>query len=130
MAPLQPSVLVVDDDDSIRLLIRTALRRKGYTVAEARDGREALHAMKTTSPGLVVLDLMMPLVSGWDVLRARAQDADLRAIPVIVVSAARNEAVTDEVKSSVSAFLPKPFDLEALETLVRSFAPAGSTAIA
>lgn len=62
-------------------MIRAALRRDGYVVYEARNGREALDAMRARRGDLVVLDLMMPEVSGWDVLETRAADAELRRIP-------------------------------------------------
>jgi CheY-like chemotaxis protein len=86
------SVLVVDDDPSIRKMVIAALKRDvaGYTFAEAGNGRDALDVMRGQLPDVVVLDLMMPIVSGWDVLRERAGDEDLRKIPVIVVSANRD----------------------------------------
>jgi len=109
------SVLVVDDDSSIRRMIVAALRRDqpAYTFLEAPNGRDAL-------------DLMMPIVSGWDVLRERSEDADLRRIPVIVVSANREPAVAEAVTAGICAFLPKPFDIGALSALVRSCIPSAS----
>ena len=68
---------------------------------------------------MVVLDLMMPIVSGWDVLQEREQDERLRAIPVIVVSANRDPEIADAVDKGICAFLPKPFDITALNALVR-----------
>jgi CheY-like chemotaxis protein len=116
------SVLVVDDDPSIRKMIIAALRRDRpeYTFVEAGNGRDALDVMRDQVPDVVVLDLMMPLVSGWDVLRERADDAELKKIPVIVVSANRDPEVAMAVQSGIGAFLPKPFDIGALSALVRS----------
>jgi CheY-like chemotaxis protein len=117
----QPAcVLVVDDDDSIRKMIRALLTRSGYSVCEARNGREALDEMRAGRADLVVLDLMMPEVSGWDVLIARAADADLRRIPVIVASANRGPEIADALRGGICALLPKPFELEALRALVAS----------
>src|SRR5947207_9905041 len=82
-------VLVVDDDPSIRRMIMAALRRDGYTFSEAANGKEALEIMRQEHPSVVVLDLMMPIVSGWDVLRERASEPALQSIPVIIVSANR-----------------------------------------
>lgn len=116
------SVLVVDDDPSIRKMVIAALKRDalGYTFAEAGNGRDALDVMRDQLPDVVVLDLMMPLVSGWDVLRERASDEDLRKIPVIVVSANRDPELALAMQGGICAFLPKPFDIGALRALVRS----------
>ena len=116
------SVLVVDDDPSIRKMIIAALRRDApdYTFIEAPNGRDALDLMRSARPDVVVLDLMMPVLSGWDVLRERADDDDLLRIPVIVVSANREAEVATAVTSGICAFLPKPFDIAALRALVRS----------
>ncbi|HEX8255495.1 MAG TPA: response regulator [Thermoanaerobaculia bacterium] len=121
------TVLVVDDDPSIRKMVIAALKRSdaGYTFIEAPNGREALDLMRSEHPDVVVLDLMMPLVSGWDVLRERADDEELKAIPVIVVSANRDPEVATAVNAGICAFLPKPFDISALNALVRSCIPPG-----
>lgn len=113
-------VLVVDDDPSIRRLIVAALKRDGYVFAEAPNGREALQLMRSLRPAVVVLDLMMPVASGWDVLEERQQDAELRQIPVILISANRDPEVASAVDKGICAFLPKPFDIAVLSALVRS----------
>lgn len=117
------TVLVVDDDPNIRRMIVAALRRDGYEFIEAPNGREALDAMRQDHPDVVVLDLMMPVLSGWDVLRERADDPALRAIPVIIISANRDPEVATAVAQGICAFLPKPFDIGALSALVRSCIP-------
>ena len=113
-------VLVVDDDPSIRKMIVAALRREGYDFLEASNGRDALDMMRARQPDLVVLDLMMPLVSGWDVLEERATEPELRKIPVIIVSANQDPEVGTAMGQGVCAFLPKPFDIGALSALVRA----------
>ena len=113
-------VLVVDDDPSIRKLIATFLRRRGYTPIEAKNGREALQEMRAGEAQIVVLDLMMPEVSGWDVLEERAKDPSLQAIPVVVVSANFGPEAARALDKGICAMLPKPFDLDALEAIVRS----------
>jgi CheY-like chemotaxis protein len=114
------SVLVVDDDPSIRRMIIAALKRDGYTFSEAPNGKEALELMRSQHPSVVVLDLMMPIVSGWEVLQERENDAELRQIPVIIVSANRAPEIATAVDKGICAFLPKPFDIGALSALVRS----------
>lgn len=113
-------VLVVDDDPNIRRMIVAALKRDGYTFLEAPNGRDALDLMRAEHPDVVVLDLMMPVLSGWDVLRERMGDPELRSIPVIIVSANRDPEVAHAVSQGICAFLPKPFDIGALSALVRS----------
>lgn len=121
-------VLVVDDDPNIRRMIVAALKRDGYDFLEAPNGREALDAMRSEHPNVVVLDLMMPVLSGWDVLRERADDPDLRSIPVIIISANRDPEVATAVAQGICAFLPKPFDIGALSALVRSCIPPDAQA--
>lgn len=113
-------VLVVDDDPSIRKMIAVFLRRRGYVPIEASNGREALREMRSGEAHLVVLDLMMPEVSGWEVLEERSKDAALRAIPVVVVSANFGIDTSGSLGKGVCGLLPKPFDLSALENLVRT----------
>jgi CheY-like chemotaxis protein len=119
-------VLVVDDDVNIRKMIIAALRRDGYVFREAANGRDALDVMRNEHPDVVVLDLMMPVLSGWDVLQEREHDPTLRKIPVIIVSANRDPELAIAVNRGVCAFLPKPFDIGALGALVRSCVAPGT----
>jgi len=113
-------VLVVDDDPAIRRLIIATLKRDHYEFFEAPNGRDALDLMRREDPDVVVLDLMMPIVSGWDVLQERLRDPKLMKIPVIIISANREPQLADAIDKGVCAFLPKPFDINALTALVRS----------
>jgi CheY-like chemotaxis protein len=81
------TVLVVDDHPDTRLLVAALLRRAGHPTACATGGRAALDAIRAEPPGLVILDVMMPDVSGFDVLAALRDDARLRAVPVVMYSA-------------------------------------------
>lgn len=113
-------ILVVDDDASIRKMILAALRRGPYQFFEAANGKEALDLMRNEHPDVVVLDLMMPILSGWDVLRERQSEPALSRIPVILISANRDPEIANAVDKGVCAFLPKPFDIGALSALVQS----------
>jgi CheY-like chemotaxis protein len=117
---LATRVLVVDDDPAIRRLVIAALKRDGYEFIEAANGREALERMREQQPDCVVLDLMMPIVSGWDVLQERVRDPELTKIPVIVVSANREPELIRALDKGICAFLPKPFDISALSALVKA----------
>jgi CheY-like chemotaxis protein len=112
-------VLVVDDDPGIRRLLATVLRRRGFQLLEACNGREALTAMRGGKADVVVMDLMMPEVSGWDVLRERAVEPALMAIPMIVVTASSSPQLTDLLLDrQVYAVVAKPFDLDVLVAAV------------
>jgi CheY-like chemotaxis protein len=113
--PRSLCVLVVDDDSSIRKLLSAVLRREGYRVVEARNGREALTEMSTGNIDLIIMDLVMPEVSGWQVLEERIADPALLRIPVIVVSASNTvKAVAGVLDRQGFAVISKPFDLHVL----------------
>lgn len=113
-------ILIAEDDANIRRLIALSLRREGYHLVEASNGRDALDLMRRGEAEVVVLDLMMPGLSGWDVLAERARDRQLQKIPVIVMSANAGERVAEVMNQDICAFLPKPFAIETLCSLVRS----------
>jgi CheY-like chemotaxis protein len=80
-------ILVVDDDPALRELVRRLLEREGYAVQEAENGRAALARLREAPPGLIVLDLMMPEMDGFEFVSAVRSDEDWRTIPIIVVTA-------------------------------------------
>jgi CheY-like chemotaxis protein len=100
-------LLVVDDDRDVREALRTALENEGYTVAVAANGAEAIHKMAERPPRLVLLDLMMPVVDGWEVLDRMRDDPDLAGVPVCVVS-----AVAAHRPARADFVLRKPFAVE------------------
>jgi CheY-like chemotaxis protein len=102
-------ILIVDDDPAIRNVVADILEMSDYSVRMATNGLEALNEIQTHPPALVLLDLMMPVMDGWEFLR-RIQGEPLR-VPVAVMSAARDAgSVSDEL--GAQAFLPKPFELD------------------
>ena len=80
-------VLVVDDDAALRELMRRVLEGAGYTVVEAENGRVALERLRTMAPGVILLDLMMPEMDGFDVVAEVRRHEAWRAIPIVVVTA-------------------------------------------
>jgi DNA-binding response OmpR family regulator len=128
MSERERRVLVVDDDVSIRGFLAEALTDEGYSVRTASNGREALSILESWRPALILLDLMMPEMDGWEFRvqqRARAAVAD---VPVVVLSATRDLAAKAHVLEAAQVF-PKPFDLDTLlGTISRITAAApGST---
>jgi CheY-like chemotaxis protein len=104
-------VLVVDDEQSIRDFLGIVLEDEGYEVRTASNGQEALEQLATDLPDLLVLDIMMPVVDGREVLRRVRADPGLSRLAVLVMSAAADPAL---LGSGFDAFLAKPFDLDDL----------------
>lgn len=113
-----PRILVVDDESPLRELIVVTLG-DGYRCDEAADGDQALALMRDAKYDLVLLDVMMPGRSGLDVLREMRDDARLRSVPVVVLSAWQTQADVDAARDAGgTAFLSKPFPPEDLATTV------------
>lgn len=110
-------VLVVDDETDIRQALAEVLTFEGYQVVDARDGQEALDKARQYRPELVLLDLMMPRMNGWEFRRAQKGDRALARIPVVVLSAFENDGDLD-----AEAYIEKPFDVEELVSAVRRYA--------
>jgi len=105
-------VLVVDDEPDVLLLCRVNLEFEGYEVVEAADGVEALSQMRATKPDLVLLDVMMPLLDGWQVLEQAQADEDLAGIPIVLLTAKVQDS--DQLRG---------FDLGAAEYITKPFSP-------
>jgi CheY-like chemotaxis protein len=110
-------LLVVDDDREIREALRTALEDQGFTVAVAANGAEAIQKMAERPPRMVLLDLMMPVLDGWEVLEHMREDPELATVPVCVLS-----ALTGTPPPRADFALRKPFKIEALLNLVAAVA--------
>ncbi|MCH8041263.1 MAG: chemotaxis response regulator CheY [Nitrospinae bacterium] len=118
-------VLVVDDMSTMRRIVRNVLKQIGYTsVEEAPDGQEALKRLKGGGFGLVVTDWNMPVMTGLELLKAIRADAELKILPVLMVTAeAQKENIIEAIQSGVSNYVVKPFTAEALlEKLTKVFA--------
>jgi two-component system, OmpR family, response regulator MtrA len=104
-------VLVVDDEDAVRALLRDLLELEGYSVREAPDGPTALAAVDAAVPDVVVLDVMMPGLSGLDVLAVWRDRPELSGMPVLMLTAAADDETTwAGWAAGASCYLPKPFD--------------------
>ena len=111
-----PSILVCDDDPSLRELVRAVLGPR-YRFLEASDGKEALAAMRELSPDLIVLDVMLPGLSGIDVLEAMRADDELSGMPVVVITA-WSHAEVEAWTAGADRFVSKPFDPDELSDAV------------
>lgn len=111
-------IVVVDDDPDIRELIFQTLTDEGYTVVQHSEGNQALVGMRTEMPALVLLDLMMPTLSGGEMLQLIRSDDTIAHVPVVLISASRElEGIC--IALGANACLAKPFDLDALIAIVQ-----------
>jgi CheY-like chemotaxis protein len=112
-------VLVVDDDADIRDSIGDILELRGYDVSRAANGREALDRLRRgPRPCVILLDLMMPVLNGWEFREQQRGDAALAEVPVVIIS---GDGSTDQKAASVgvSEYLRKPLELSAILDVVR-----------
>jgi DNA-binding response OmpR family regulator len=115
-----PRILVVDDQPDIRLMCRVNLHLEGYEVLEAADGDAGLQLVRSAQPDLILLDVMMPGVDGWQVLETLKQDPKTASIPVILLTARVQRE--DEIRgwsSGAADYLSKPFNPSTLTEVVR-----------
>ena len=92
-----PRILLVEDDRFLRRACETSLRHRGFTVTTAIDGEEALRAIQTSAPDLVLLDLLMPKMTGLEVLRILRARPETQALPVLILSNSSREQDMDEI---------------------------------
>ena len=112
-------ILVVDDDPEIVTMLSARLTKRGYKVSTASDGHQAIELTKKELPDIVLLDVMMPGKSGWEVARAIKQDPATHAIKIVMVSAIGEK--TNEITAPIygaDAHVDKPFEFETLERVI------------
>jgi CheY-like chemotaxis protein len=114
-------LLVVDDELSIVEALQDILSLEGYEVMTAYNGAEGLRRLEEQRPDLVLLDLMMPVMDGREMLRRVREDPRLKELPVVIMSAG---SIPDTERRAASATLAKPFDLEhLLRTIAQHLGP-------
>ena len=114
----QTSILVVDDDPEIMSMLSTRLSKRGYKVTTASDGHKAIELAKRDRPDLVLLDVMMPGKSGWEVARALKQDPTTQGIKIVIISAMGRSAEMTAPLVGADAHIEKPFEFEDLERVI------------
>jgi len=118
---LNPLILVVEDESALVTLLRYNLEREGFRVAEARDGEEALLMAREQKPDLVLLDWMLPLLSGLEVCRQMRRMAETRGVPIIMLTARGEEG--DKLRgldSGADDYVTKPFSPSELVARIRA----------
>jgi len=119
-----PLVLIVDDDDRVREYVRVNLEAEGYVVREAASAAEGLAALGEQSPDLILLDVMMPQVDGWEMLQQIHEHTGVGAIPVVMFSGKADERSAAEAESrGAQGFIGKPFDPRSLIESTKQLLP-------
>ena len=118
-------ILIVDDDDRLREFVRVNLEMEGYSVREAASAEEGLSALDDEPPDLILLDVMMPQVDGWEMLRRVHERHGVGAIPVIMFSGkVDDETLADAESRGAQAFIGKPFNPQQLIESTKQLVPA------
>jgi CheY-like chemotaxis protein len=111
-----PYILVVDDDADFRFGLRTALEMKGYQVEEAENGEEALAKLSARPPLLTLLDLQMPVMNGREMLQRMRANAELKEVPVVIISGFGFEWEAELM--GAQGYIGKPFEPEELQKTI------------
>ena len=113
------NILVVEDNDDVREMMAVTLELEGHEVSTAVNGRDALNKLRAGErPCVILLDLMMPVMNGWEFRDALERDPILKSVPVVIVSAATAELLHN---ADAAAYLAKPLDMEQLLHVVGGF---------
>ncbi|MGL5082211.1 MAG: response regulator [Microcoleaceae cyanobacterium] len=114
-------ILVIDDSKVIRVRVREMLPPGNFEVLEAKDGREGLDLVRQEQPNLIMLDFLLPKLSGWDVFQQIQAQEDLRKIPLVLMSG-RKEEVTEKISEPFEyfEFIEKPFEKKQLLDAIKS----------
>ena len=113
------NILVVEDNDDVREMMAVTLELEGHEVSTAINGRDALTKLRQGHrPCVILLDLMMPVMNGWEFRQEIENDPALKEVPVVIISAATAELIH---KTEAAAYLPKPLNMDQLLHVVGGF---------
>jgi excisionase family DNA binding protein len=119
-----PIVLIVDDDERLREYVRVNLEMEGYSVHEAGSAEDGMKVLDELRPDLVLLDVMMPKVDGWEMLQLMHERHGVGSIPVVMFSGKVDEAAADEAaERGAQGFIGKPFDPQELIAQTKQLLP-------
>lgn len=119
-------LLLVDDDDDLRVSLAEALEDAGYVVIQAANGLKALELLESERPDLVLLDLLMPVLNGWQFCQSKNENPATAGIPVIAMSAAASKDPASPYYIDVDDFIAKPVEFDELLAKIADFVAARS----
>lgn len=118
-------ILVVDDDEMFLKIYDGLLGDAGYDVAQAKSGQAALTASKETPPDLILMDLNMPKMNGFQAIRKLREESETAKTPIIAITGEESEHVYEEIyDAGADGYLGKPLDIERLLTRIREILPS------
>lgn len=121
------NILLADDEEDLKTVLKVYLQSQGHKVHTAYDGLDALDQVKSVMPDLVLLDIMMPLVDGFEVCRKLKADETTAHIPVIMLSAASHaESIKKGIECGAAEYLVKPFEPSELEATIQKVVKAAN----
>jgi DNA-binding response OmpR family regulator len=121
MAEAKKKILVVDDSQDMRAILSMRLKVNGYNVIAAEDGQDGIDKARADAPDLIILDLMLPKIDGYEVCRILKFDDKYKNIPIIILSALDQQEDREKaIGSGADSFFIKPFDLELLLNKIQS----------
>jgi CheY-like chemotaxis protein len=121
-AMISKDVLVVDDDPYLCEILKDVLEAEGHTARRAANGEEALERIRERKPQLILLDLMMPGMNGWELSAVLHENPEWSDIPIVVVTAAHSITASSRPLNNTKAFIHKPFDIDAVTEAVLIYA--------
>lgn len=114
MSPDTPKVLIADDEPALRALLKTNLSFEGFETLTASNGEEALQVIRDEAPDVVLLDVMMPVMDGWQVLEELSKSGNRHTRVILVTAKASSEAQLQGWELGCDEYLTKPFDLDVM----------------
>ncbi len=115
-------ILLADDEEDIKTVVAMFLEAEGYEVITAFDGLDALEKVRCDKPDLILLDIMMPVLDGFEVCKRLKENEETAAIPVVILSAAAHvESVNRGLKAGAKDYIVKPFEPETLLEKIEQF---------
>ena len=115
-------VLVADDEPALRKLLKTNMELEGYETLEASNGAEVLECVERDNPDIILLDIMMPVMDGWEVMTALASNPEYEQKVILVSAKASDDAQLQGWELGADEYITKPFDLDSLLERVREVA--------
>jgi len=115
-----PKILIVDDEEIVRRVLSSLLKKDGYQVMEAEDGEAGVELAKKEDPDVILMDLTMPKMGGLEACRLLKKDEKTKNIPVLVITALGGENKTEAIDAGIDDFVSKPFDAEEISIRVKS----------
>ncbi|MFP4379308.1 MAG: PleD family two-component system response regulator [Candidatus Sumerlaeia bacterium] len=119
MSEKKPVIMVADDEEDIKSVLEMFLEAAGYDVVSAYDGLDAIEKIRESKPDLVLMDIMMPLIDGIEVVRQMKADDAIKDIPVIMLTAAAKSDMVDKaIQAGAVDYIQKPFEPEQVQGVI------------